>query len=87
MEIIQQTLNYAETYLKLSNPEPVIKKFLLLRLIKDACVIKSAKLINALANHKGLIQTLDEICMYDAGNSDENRGKNMFKNQGFLMII
>ncbi len=51
-----------------------------MRLIKDACVNKSAKLINGLANHKALLQTLDEICMFDAGNSDDNRGKNMFKN-------
>lgn len=81
--MIQELLDYADSSLK-SIHENVVRKFLLIRLIKDGIVVKSGKLINAVANHKTFLPELEEVCQYEAGSTDDNRGKTMFKNQGSL---
>ena len=59
----------------------VLKKFLLIRLLKDCVVTKCGKLINGLANSKGMMALMEETCLFGCGNPDPNRGKTMFKNQ------
>lgn len=80
MELVQAALDLGVKLIT-EGKGTVIQKFLILRLLKDCCLAKCGKIINGLANNKQLLSGIEEVCMYDAGNQDENRGKTLFKSQ------
>ncbi|CAD8043840.1 unnamed protein product [Paramecium primaurelia] len=79
LELIDATLEYA---LQVFNSnEPPLRKLLILRLIKDAIVIKSSKFINKYIQTRPLLTFIGNICTHKLGDSNPNRGADLFQGQ------
>ncbi|CAD8051768.1 unnamed protein product [Paramecium sonneborni] len=79
VEFIDATLEQALQVF--NSDEPSLRKLLLLRLIKDAIVIKSAKFINKFIQTRPLLTFIGNICTHKLGDSNPNRGADLFQGQ------
>ncbi|CAD8048990.1 unnamed protein product [Paramecium sonneborni] len=79
VDFIDATLEYSLQVF--TSNEPPLRKLLLLRLIKDAIVIKSAKFINKYIQSRPLLTFIGNICTHKLGDSNPNRGADLFQGQ------
>ncbi|CAK90563.1 unnamed protein product (macronuclear) [Paramecium tetraurelia] len=86
IELIDATLEYAVQIF--NSNEPPLKKLLILRvfsilsqLIKDAILIKSGKFINKYIQTRPLMTFIGNICTHKLGDSNLNRGADLFYGQ------